>query len=123
HRSAHGPHSRCRQRSCTPLRYGLPSVSPVKIRVSRVQLPQSVWEGNGPLPIGSFGRPIIPDPAGQAFLADLARGEGEDDGRGMRRLGRKGYVVAAQENHHGVERDTLVAVHEGMVTSQTEGVG
>src|SRR6476659_4429814 len=93
------------------------------MRVSRVQLPQSVWEGNGPLPIGSFGRPIIPDPAGQAFLADLACGEGEDDGRGVRRVGRKGYVVAAQEDNHGVERNTLVAIHEGMVTGQTERIG
>src|ERR1043165_9028747 len=107
HRSVHGPDNRCRQRSCRPLRYGLPSVSPVKIRVSRVQLPQSAWEGNGPSPIRSFGRPIIPDPASQAFLADLSGGEGEDDRRRVRRVRRKGYVVDAQEDHHGVDRDTL----------------
>src|SRR5207237_4462726 len=73
--------------------------------------------------IGSCGRPIVTDAAGQALLADVACGEAEDDGGGVRRVRGKWYVVAAQENHHGVERDAFVAVYKRIVTGQTERVG
>src|SRR6185312_2813401 len=116
-----------RQRSCRPLRYGLPSVSPVKSGISRAitakRLAGQRPTRRPPPLIGSFGRPIVPDPAAQAFLADLACGEGEDDRRGMRRGGSKGYVVAAQEDHHGVERDALVAVHKRMIAGKAERIG
>ena len=39
------------------------------------------------------------------------------------RVGREGYVVAAQEDHHGVERNPLVAVHKGMIAGKAERIG
>src|SRR5256885_4751027 len=54
-------------------------MSPIKVRILCVEIAQSGWRGNGAPAvchrlIGSFGRPIIADPAGEAFLADLTRG-------------------------------------------------
>src|SRR4029079_5051077 len=88
----------------------------------REQLPQSVWEGNGPLPIGSCGRPIIPDPAGQAFLADLAGGEREDDGGGVLRFRIEANPVLQKEDPHRQESDALVAVDKRMIFGKPERV-
>src|SRR4051794_21483906 len=57
-----------------------------------LELTQSGWESNGSGAVVSrlrllfpkVGWPIIPDPAGQAFFADFARSEGEDNRRRLR---------------------------------------
>ena len=71
----------------------------------------------------SDGRPIVPDPAGQAFLADLTGGEGEDHGGGVRGIGTQKLIVATQKDHHAREGDALVAIDEGMVAGKAERVG
>src|SRR5215212_5256255 len=57
---------------------------PQTIFVSGEPLAQTRIQGNGSLLIGSFGRPIIPDPADQALFIHLARGEGENHGACLR---------------------------------------
>src|SRR5207248_4831884 len=112
----------CRPRWCRPLRYGLPSVSPVNSR-SGVPLPQSGLEGNGAKPIGSFGRPIIPDPAGQVFLAHLASSKGQDHGRRLCFRYIKVDAVDTEESIERQQRSTLVAVGKRMIARDTEGIG
>src|SRR5882757_7220125 len=73
--------------------------------------------------IGSFGRPIVPDPAGQALFVHLAGRERQDRGGGMRRIGSKGDTVPAQKDHHSVECGTFVAIDKSVVAGKTERMG
>src|SRR5258708_37741735 len=68
-------------------------------------------------------RPVVPDPAGEALLADLAGGKGKDDGRGVRRFGAEGNAVLEQKAHHGHEGDALVAIDEGVIFREPKGIG
>src|SRR2546429_9352769 len=98
-------------------------MSPIKVRILCVELAQSGWRGNGAQEvchrlIGSFGRPIIPDPAGEAFLAYLARGEGENDRRRLRRIGTEGDVILVMKNHLRHECDALFSYDKGMIVAK-----
>src|SRR6266850_6433524 len=105
--------------------------SPRSMLASRVQLPQSVRESNGggrfvvhercPL-LAGFRRPVVPYPARQAFLADFAGGEGEDDSGGAFGWHQKIYIVEAQKYDERTEGRTLVAVDKRMIPGNAEGI-
>src|SRR6266436_2180629 len=68
-------------------------------------------------------RPIVPDPAGQAFLADLAGGKREDDGRGVRGIGLESNSIFVEEYCHCHEGDALIAIDEGVIFREPKGIG
>src|SRR6185312_9828878 len=79
--------------------------------------------GKCPSFIGSFGRPIVPDPADEAFLADFTGGKSKNDRRCLRGIRGEHNAVPAQEHHHRHEGDTLVAVDEGVILSESKRIG
>ena len=73
--------------------------------------------------LASLGRPIIPDPTRQAFFADFAGCERKDHGCRLRGFRVERNAVLEQKAHHSHESDTLVAINEGMIFSEAEGIG
>src|ERR1700744_2398066 len=74
------------------------------------ELPQSRGQGNGAAPIGSFGGPIVPYPAGEAVFIDLSSRQRKDH-RG--RIGFRHIEIDAVHTQEGVERQqrrSLVAI-------------
>src|ERR671912_821982 len=67
-------------------------------------------------------RPSVADPAGKPVLLDLAGAQGEHDRRRLGWSRRERHAVQSQEDHHRRERPALVAVEEGVVVGDAEGV-
>src|SRR5450631_2130788 len=67
-------------------------------------------------------RPIVPDPAGQAFLADFAGREGEDDGCRLRFRHNEIDAVHTEEGVQCEQRGTLVAIDKRMISRNAEGI-
>src|SRR6266850_1940189 len=72
--------------------------------------------------LAGLTRPIVPDPAGEAFLADFAGRKGEDDGGGAFGWDQKIYIVEAQKYDERTEGRTLVAVDKRMIPGNAEGI-
>ena len=72
--------------------------------------------------LGRLGGPIVPDPARQAFLADLAGREGKDDGGRVRGVGLESHSILLEECHHSHESDALVSIDKSVIFRQPERV-
>src|SRR4029077_11047314 len=61
-------------------------------------------------------RPIIPDPAGEAFFIHLARSEGEDHCRGALRRDQEIYIVETQKHDDRAEGCPFITIDEQMIS-------
>jgi hypothetical protein len=68
-------------------------------------------------------RPVIPDPARQSGLVDLAGGEPADHDDSLSLVDQKIDVVQTEEGDERKQRRPLVAVHERVIARDPECVG